>query len=305
MKIETYKDLIQEAHRLLVTGLSESEVYHHLEDTSEWAPDSITYAIDEALKKLGQIKCILKHHCSKGKTCNTPCPAHVQLHGVKGDGGKSGESLIPSEYRFITLENSRAKATQALIYGQLKNYIKTFNKAFNENVMTSEERFKDLYLWSLEPGTGKTETSAAILNEFLNYSFLRSVMKDEQEAFRNPVFFLDVNELQKLYNGFTRDGISKERKERNSEEYYRRLSLAKKSRLVVFDDLGLRSVTEGLRGDLHDVINHRTVENLTSIYTSNKPMEELEELFSRQIYDRVRRYCIPFEFEGTSMRGDM
>ncbi|MED3353185.1 DNA replication protein, partial [Bacillus thuringiensis] len=166
-------------------------------------------------------------------------------------------------------------------------------------------RLKDLYFWSLETGTGKTETASAILNEFLAYSYIRSILKDDPSGFVTPVFFMDMPSLQTLYLKFNRGNVPREEAEGAAREYYRRLRIAKKSRLVVFDEMGLRDVSEAFAGDIHDVINYRTVENLTSIYTSNVRLKDIERIYGRRIFDRTRRFTVEYEFYGESMRGKM
>ncbi|AFQ14630.1 DNA replication protein [Bacillus thuringiensis] len=249
--------------------------------------------------------CILRGGCSKAASCKSACPAFIQVQGLNGRGGKQGDALVPSEYRATMLNTSRSATTQPHVYGDLNSYIKTFKKAYNEIRSTKETRLKDLYFWSLETGTGKTETASAILNEFLAYSYIRSILKDDPSGFVTPVFFLDMPSLQTLYLKFNRGNVPREEAEGAAREYYRRLRIAKKSRLVVFDEMGLRDVSEAFAGDIHDVINYRTVENLTSIYTSNVRLEDIERIYGRRIFDRTRRFTIAYEFYGESRRGEM
>ncbi|MEC3021471.1 DNA replication protein [Bacillus cereus] len=259
--------------------------------------------------------CILRGGCSKASTCKSACPAFIQVQGLNGRGGKQGDALVPSEYRATMLNTSRSATSQPHVYRDLlgyikegkkiEGYIKTFKKAYNEIRNTKETRLKDLYFWSLETGTGKTETASAILNEFLAYSYIRSILKDDPSGFVTPVFFLDMPSLQTLYLKFNRGNVPREEAEGAAREYYRRLRIAKKSRLVVFDEMGLRDVSEAFAGDIHDVINYRTVENLTSIYTSNVRLEDIERIYGRRIFDRTRRFTVEYEFYGESMRGKM
>ncbi|MDA1658842.1 ATP-binding protein [Bacillus cereus group sp. TH153LC] len=248
--------------------------------------------------------CILRGGCSKATTCKSACPAFIQVQGLNGRGGKQGDALVPSEYRATMLNTSRSATSQPHVYGDLKSYIKTFKKAYNEIRNTKETRLKDLYFWSLETGTGKTETASAILNEFLAYSYIRSILKDEPEGFVTPVFFMDMPKLQSLYSKGTRPNVPKSEAEPAMREYYRLIRRAKKSRLVVFDEMGLRDVSEAFGQDILDLINARTNENLTSIFTSNVSMDELERIYGRRIFDRVRRWCLPYEFYGESKRGE-
>jgi len=250
-------------------------------------------------------ECNLRNSCDKAKTCNSPCPAFIQLQGLDGNGGKQRECGIPSEYRQTDLETSRCREDQSHIYRDLEKYVGTFKKAFNIKRNDKENRLKDLFFYSIETGTGKTTTACALANEFLQYSYLRSVMLEEPDAFKDPIYFLDVPQLQYLYLQANRGGTPQDIREEASRKYYNMLGKAKKSRLVVFDEMALRDVSEAFRGDIHELINHRAVENLTNIYTSNLPLKDMLDIYDRRLWDRIRHYCIEFNFIGESKRGEM
>lgn len=249
--------------------------------------------------------CNLRSSCDKASTCKAPCQAFIALHGLNNSGGKQQDCLIPSEYRQTTFETSRSRETQSNTYGQLASYIKTFKKAFNEERNSKETRLKDLFFYSSVKGNGKTETASMLLNEFLVYSYMRSIIMDDPNSFMNPVYFLDMPALQTLYLKANRGNTPKDVAEDASRDYYKRLSKAKKARLVVFDEMAIKDVTDAFRVDIHDVINHRTVENLTSIYTSNVPMKEMLDVYDERLFDRIRRYTVEYLFVGESMRGIM
>ncbi|PEO36765.1 ATP-binding protein [Bacillus wiedmannii] len=248
--------------------------------------------------------CILRNNCSKASTCKSPCPAYIQLQGINNRGGKQGDALIPSEYKSTTLSTARSRESQTHVYADLDIYKKTFFKAFNTDRYEAIDRLKDMYFFSLETGTGKTETATALLNEFLMYSYVRSVMKEDPEVFVNPIFFLEMPKLQSLYTKANRPSTPKEEAESASREYYRLIRQAKKCRFVVLDEMGLREVSDAFSQDIYDLINKRTVENLTTIYTSNVSMDDLERVYGRRIFDRVRRWTRSYEFIGESMRGE-
>ncbi|MBJ8023711.1 ATP-binding protein [Bacillus cereus] len=248
--------------------------------------------------------CVLRTNCKKADKCQSPCPMYIQLQGLNNKGGKQGDALIPSEYKATTLTTARARKSQPKVYAAMDSYKESFFKAFNEDRTTVENRMKDLYFFSLETGTGKTETATAMLNEFLKYSYFRSIMKERPEDFVNPIFFLEMPKLQKLYSQMTRQGIPLDIKESAGREYYYLLREAKKSRLVVFDEMGIRDVSEAFGQDILDLINKRTNENLTSIFTSNVSMEDTERIYGRRIFDRIRRWNLTFEFLGESKRGE-
>lgn len=248
--------------------------------------------------------CIARNNCKKAEDCLTPCPTFISLQGIQGRGGKQADAMIPSEYKATTLVTARSRESQTHVYDDLKEYKKTFFKAFNIDRHEAIDRLKDLYFFSLETGTGKTETATAMLNEFLLYSFMRSVIKEDPSAYVDPAFFLEMPNLQALYSKMTRKGVPQEEAESAGREYYRLLRSAKKARFLVMDEMGLRDVTDAFAGDIYDLINRRTVENLTTIYTSNVSMEDIEKVYGRRIFDRTRRWTREYEFFGESKRGE-
>jgi DNA replication protein DnaC len=176
--------------------------------------------------------------------------------------------------------------------------VATFERQFEEGA----DRIKSLYLFSESPGTGKTTTAIAVLNEWMIAHYLGSLKRNRQAA-QTPAYFLDCNDWQTLFNEFNRSNIPKEVAEPASREYYRRMHLAKTAPFAVLDDLGVRDVTTAFRGDLHSVINARTTNALPTIFTSNLPIEEMAQVFDSRLYDRVRDQCAVLAFSGESKRG--
>ena len=244
-------------------------------------------------------KCLLDAHKRGGcATCQATCQHRIALEGLNGKGGRIGAAKVPSEYRDLTLATSPARTEQSKIYGMLTKYVATFERQFD----ASTERVKSLYLWSKNPGTGKTSTATALINEYIVAHYLGSLKRGIQPIQR-PAYFFDANSFQKLYTGFTRNGIPKEIAEKNSRLYYTQMELAKTTPFVVLDDVGVRSVTDGFRQDIHDIINHRDANGMASVFTSNVPITDLSEIFDERFYDRVRHEGAVLHFSGESRRG--
>lgn len=238
-------------------------------------------------------KCLL---CKKfNKEHIHPTSACIMFHGVSGDGGRIASSRVPAEYQYTLI--SEIPFNQKMFAA----YVDSFKKMFID-INSTKDRIKSLYLWSEGTGTGKTTTASALLNEYhIAHVLLSWKLGRKPEEY--PTFFVDVNELQELFNRFNRQGIPQEVKEEASREYYRRVEIAKKASLVAFDDIGLRNATEAFRGDLHTIINHRVVQQLPSIYTSNMPIQSMSDIYDQRLYDRMRDLTVIVEFTGNSFRG--
>jgi DNA replication protein DnaC len=223
----------------------------------------------------------------------TMTDACVAFHGLNGDGGRVGAANIPADYRYITIANSPARESQAKLYKALDTYIRTFERQFDPNA----DRIKSIYLFSESPGTGKTTTACALLNEWLVAHYLGSLKRGKQPL-QTPAYFLDVNEFQTRYNLAT---LSNDEAELGAIKAEIRKCQAVS--FLAMDDIGVRGATEAFRSYLHAIINHRATNGLPTIYTSNLDIADMARIFDERLYDRMRDMCAVMEFEGESKRG--
>jgi DNA replication protein DnaC len=244
--------------------------------------------------------CILSSRCkiANSAQCNRTCGHFIALHGLSSNGGRLANANAPIDYKLLTLANSPARANQAQVYATIEKYVATFERQFEPD----GNRIKSLYLFSESPGTGKTTTAIAVMNEWIIANYLGAKKRGIQVPLV-PAYFLDCNDWQTLFNEFNRSNVPREVAEPASREYYRRMNAAKRAPFVVIDDLGVRDATTAFRGDLHSVINHRTTNALPSVFTSNLPIEEMAVVFDSRLYDRVRDQCAVLAFGGESKRG--
>ena len=237
--------------------------------------------------------CILNEYKRGGcASCSPQCAYKIAIDG------RQKAARIPSDYTGLTLANTPVKASHAKIYETLQEYVATFERMFDE----SAERIKSLYLYSANPGTGKTTSATMLANEFIMQSYLGAIKRDIPPM-TEPAYFLDVNEWQSLYNKFNRRNVPESIAGPASADYYARLTKAKLAPLCVLDDIGVRSASEPFRADLHEIINHRTVNAMPTVYTSNVTIDELAHVFDKRLADRVRDQCGVVAFGGESKRG--
>ena len=240
-------------------------------------------------------RCVLAERCklAGSASCTAQCGHFLALHGMSGEGGRVGAAGLPMDYRLTTLKNSPARASQAEVYRQIEAYVQTFERMFDEGAA----RIKSLYLYSESPGTGKTTSAAAVLNEWLAVHYVGSLKRGRQPEQR-PAYFLEVNAFQTDYNlaSMTND-------EAGMAAIKATIQRTQTAPFAVLDDIGVRGATEAFRSYVHAIVNYRTTNGLPTVFTSNLEISEMERVFDARLYDRMRDQCAVLEFGGQSKRG--
>lgn len=196
---------------------------------------------------------------------------------------------VPRDYVKEFVDNSTARTGNKRNYEIIESYIQSFTK--------DGVRIKNFYLYSQSPGTGKTTTAAAILNEFIRRRFLYLASK-KQTIPETLGLFLDVNEWQTSYNlaSMANDDDTMA----SIADDVRRYSSVE---MLVIDDVGVRSATESFRSLVHSIINARLTNNRPTIFTSNVRMTNIGAIFDARLQDRIVDQCLELTFSGDSNRG--
>ncbi|MEC3013870.1 DNA replication protein [Bacillus cereus] len=247
-------------------------------------------------------KGILRHVLHDGISDAEILPHKIAIHGMSGKGGRVHAANVPAQYRNELIVDTKVRESEPKIYTALDRYVKTFIRQFE--TYEGSDQIMGLYLYSPNTGNGKTTTACALINEYILRHYVGSIKRDQQPL-HQPAYFFDANEWHTLYTQFTRPNIPRHVAEPAAEEYYRRAKIAKEVPFLVMDDIGVREdITEAFRMDLHALINHRNVEELPTVYTSNVPIEALAGLYKDpRLPDRIRDMTRQLTFTGTSKRG--
>jgi DNA replication protein DnaC len=239
--------------------------------------------------------CILSSRCKLAGSaeCNRSCGHFIAMHGYSAKGGRVANANTPADYRLLTIQTSPARANQAQLYSTIEKYAATFDRQFEAD----SARIKSLYLWSESPGTGKTTTAIAVMNEWIIASYLGAKKRGMQVPLV-PAVFLDTNAFQTDYNLATMTNDDSAMVKIKST-----ILRVQAAPFAVLDDIGLRSASEAFRSYVHAIVNYRTANGLPTIFTSNLPIEEMAVVFDARLYDRMRDMCAVLHFDGTSKRG--
>jgi DNA replication protein DnaC len=239
--------------------------------------------------------CILSSRCkvAGSSQCNRTCGHFIALHGLSSNGGRLANANAPTDYKLLTLANSPARANQAQVYATIEKYVATFERMFDPEA----PRIKSFYLVSESPGTGKTTTAIAVMNEWIIANYLGAKKRGIQVPLV-PAVFLDTNAFQTDYNlaAMTNDDAA-------MVKIKSTILRVQAAPFAVLDDIGLRSASEAFRSYVHAIVNYRTANSLPTIFTSNLPIEEMAVVFDARLYDRMRDMCAVLHFNGESKRG--
>ena len=231
--------------------------------------------------------CVLAPACKAAgnpKKCNILCYPYVLTHGSSGKGGFWGATNVPKKYRGCLAYNLN------LIQGQNPQAY-SVAKMFIDNIVEYVSNGVGLFLYSIPnaenkmgTGTGKTTVATTLVNEYtIARVKLHATGKKPIEV--QPAYFLRASEFQNIYNAQFRG--TEEQREAASEEYYRLKALIKEVELLVIDDISLRNATEALTNELYEVLDERNIEGLSTVFTSNQPLEKVGEMLSGQIASRI------------------
>jgi DNA replication protein DnaC len=252
------------------------------------------------MEKMNHI-CRLADRCklAGGERCNVLCPPFMLLHGLEGNTGLWRGRNVPPKYKDCFLKDLPIKEDNPVAYAWVQRYV--------GNILENVENGNGLFFFSvpnannrLGTGTGKTTAAITILNEYVIARVIQH-SKGEKAITELPGLFYKASEFQNVYNAQFRG--TPEMQDEASRKFYRVKKLLMSVELLVMDDIGIRQkITDAFENELTEVIDSRDTNVLTTIYTSNLPVEKLADTVGDRIASRIEGMTEKVAFKGKDHR---
>ena len=168
-----------------------------------------------------------------------------------------------------------------------KIFIELNNIKDNVNVFVKEGR--NLLICSNHTGNGKTTWATKILKEYLNNVSEYSFKNNCPGLFINVTSFLNKKKLAISDVSIQREVYDTENKILSAN-------------LVIFDDIGVKNISDYDLGSLYYWIDERTSRMKSNIYTSNLLPHQLKSILDERLYSRIVNYSIIKEIKDGDSR---
>ncbi len=181
---------------------------------------------------------------------------------------------IPLEYRekgfeeFVVSTESQRKAVELS-----KRFVRGWEKA-------KQGGYGLLFVGNC--GTGKTHLACAIMQALI----------DRYERF-NPYYYRVSEVFSAVRKTYIPGSFTTE------EDVIEKFCAMD---LLVLDEIGVQKGSEAERRTLFAILDARMGNKKPTILLTNLKRKELEDVIGERLYDRIRSKCVPFLFQGESMR---
>lgn len=169
--------------------------------------------------------------------------------------------------------------------------VESFKKLalIKDNIVKFVDEGFNLLIYSDNPGNGKTTWASKLGIAYINY--IATYATEKPFLYLNLPLFFSEKKANIQDKSLTAEVDRKE-------------ALIRKAKLVIFDDIGVRDLSEFEKQLLYTWIEHRTAEKKSCIYTSNINPTNFSAIFGPRIADRIIGYSTLIEIKGQSRRNE-
>lgn len=188
-------------------------------------------------------------------------------------------SNIPKRYLNANTYHYKSDKENKHVASKLKSYL--------ENILQEIEEGKNFLFFGKTPGTGKSFHGAMILNQYIYKACLTSRLDFENPLAYYIVYADLMNELR-----YNRDDLGTSRL----------VEIAKTVPVLMLDDVGAGTTTAFTDEQTYLIINHRYNNNLSTVFTTNLILPELNEKINARIVSRMLANCVDIHFDSKNDR---
>lgn len=177
-------------------------------------------------------------------------------------------------YEYTQIPLTLRKRITLKVNKEDKRDVEAFDKLkeFDDNIVVHVENGDNIYLHSGRSGIGKTSWALRIARDYLSRVCLKKKLDSPVILFISvPRYFSEL-----------KINISEESK--YIKEVKDRIY---KSDLVIFDDIGMRGLTQFEQEMLFCVLDDRLNHGKSNIFTSNMNPQELRKAYGERLYSRI------------------
>ena len=217
------------------------------------------------------MRCYAESYCKKNKQeCNEICGGYRVLKAL------FTLSKIPVSYQYnIPLVPEKRDLPK---YEELNEFMK--------KVVEKVEAGEGLYIWSENTGTGKTSWACKIMGYYFRKIAFKSGLENEGLYIFLPTFLEDIRTMY----------------DNPDPDFAEELEMVKNCKLLIIDDIGAEKPSEWVRERLLSFINTRVSNGLSTIYTSNLSLGELESKMGQRVVSRIKGSTKEIQLSGADRR---
>lgn len=219
-------------------------------------------------------KCLWKDVCSKYGTrdCNGCCIRYMKMHYL------TNNSLL-SEKQLHTAK----LVPEEIDVSSFMNLLK-----IKEDIVNFVKQGKNLMIYSDTNGNGKTTWSVKIMLKYFSQIW-------SSDSFNVRGLFINVASLCNAL----KDNITQR------VDYLQHIKdNVFKADIVIWDDIGLKSLTPMEHDYLYSFIDARINDSKTNIFTANLTGDELKKAIGDRLYSRIMGCDEIVTFKGSDKRGE-